>query len=88
METVSRIELIADGTGMRAAFPDDFDTLASNQNARRRRRERLQPSGPDVSLPQILPMELPRRFLRLLQRLVSTAYWSVECFVRTSSLLI
>jgi len=33
---------------MRAAFPDDFETLTSNQNARRRRRDRL--NIPEVSI--------------------------------------
>jgi len=37
----------ADDSGMRAAFPDDFDTLATNQDARRRRREKMKPA--DVS---------------------------------------
>ena len=39
---------VVDDSGMRAAFPDDFETLATNQNARRRRREKMKPNT-DVS---------------------------------------
>lgn len=45
-------DVIVDDSGMRAAFPNDFDAMANNQDARRRRRERMKPTQEVAVLPK------------------------------------
>ncbi|XP_067934843.1 centrosome and spindle pole-associated protein 1-like [Watersipora subatra] len=64
-----------DDTGMRAAFPDDFDTLATNQNARRRRRDRMKnnPEKDTESIHSVDPDRITRKNQDRLRKLKAIA---------------